>query len=1185
MAGQDRDTRGREAARAVVAEFARYRAAAAETASYDACGEPVDRYYDELVGSDGRVRPIWSELSADFIDQGPDGLARLDRRVRRLVEDDGITYTEVGAGEQWSGPTAPAPDTATAAGSGTAADGPAPGVTPASGSDTATAAGSETVAAEGDTASGPGPAAPVPWRLDPIPLLVSADDWARLEAGLAQRSRVLDAVLADVYGPRRLLADGVLPPEIVFGSTGYIRAAHGITLPGRHQLFLHASDISRWGDGEFRVLTDWAQAPSGAGYVLADRRVVSAAVPEAFEHSSPRPLTPFARAMRLLLIEAAPAAADDPTVVVLSPGAHSETAFDQAYLASVLGFPLVESEDLVVRDGMLWMRSLGTLHRVDVVLRRVDAEFADPLDLRPDSRLGVVGLVEVLRRGAVTMVNTLGSGLLESPALAALLPRLARELLGEELLLPGAPSYWGGNAAERDHLLKHLDRLIIRSAVDGATHAGPALSAAQRAELAARIEAQGWQWVGQEPPEFSVAPAVVDGALTAAPVGVRLFSMAGRGGYRVLPGGLGQLHQRTQPQRSVLEVAAKDVWVRAAPVAAAAAAAAEPVHEERVRSAVPILETISSPRVLENLFWMGRYTERAQATVRLLIAIHRQYQDFRYRPWLEGGDAVPVLMAALSRVTGAPAPVATVTLPQPDPRAEAAADPERDQSPAPDRSLLPAADELELPPPQQQSRAAEHWRTAATTQHSAGRAARRSPEATAAQKHSNPESEFPVGPVAADAVPADPIAWSDRLLPPPPASQQASMQGADAPPGPEPYPPTPPRSDSAAGQHDPLSTSSEADSTAGPVTPRLDRSPDPAAAESAPPGGGPRDIEPPVAASSGRLGAEAGFAGSPADVPDGDDDAAGSQPHDHEIGGTGTPVDGRSAGDRERTESVAEKGNPPWRPSVVGASAAGYGYLARVTADRELPGSLAYAIEHLGADARAVRDQLSPDTWMVSSAMDRAMAEYRAGARDQEAALAELHAAVLAALLALSGIEAESMVRDTGWYVADIGKRIERGLALTALLAAAFTQTYPDAVQRIVTEAVLRATESMVSYRRRHRDSIRVAAVTSLLLFDAANPRSLAHQLERLETDLQALPGASGSSRPQRLLAEAQRMLSRLDPADLEVADATGRRTVFAELIDGVHLRLRTLSEAFETGRLAGPGDTQPLWGNTRVVE
>ena len=264
--------------------------------------------------------------------------------------------------------------------------------------------------------------APGVWHLDAMPLVVSAADWEVLESGVVQRSRLLDAVLTDLYGPRQSITGGVLPPELVFAHPGYIRAARGITVPGRHQLFMHGCDVSRTSAGTFAVNADWTQAPSGAGYALADRRVVAHTIPDVYERIAPRATSPFAQALRLSLIEAAPETAEDPVVVVLSPGSHSETAFDQAYLASVLGFPLVESADLVVRDGKLWMRSLGTFKRVDVVLRRVDAQYADPLDLRAESRLGVVGLVEAQRRGIPVILRPVvlaklmaGSALLWEP--------------------------------------------------------------------------------------------------------------------------------------------------------------------------------------------------------------------------------------------------------------------------------------------------------------------------------------------------------------------------------------------------------------------------------------------------------------------------------------------------------------------------------------------------------------------------------------------------------------------------------------------------------------------------------------------------------------------------------------------------------------------------------------------------
>ncbi|WP_039794473.1 circularly permuted type 2 ATP-grasp protein [Nocardia araoensis] len=981
-----RDER-RETATTVREQVARYRGEAAATAAYDECGTPVAGYYDELVDVDGKVRRVWSQLSADFAELGGDGLGRLDSRVRRLIDDDGITYLEVGA------------------------------------------------SAESTT--------PAPWRLDPIPLPVAADDWSRLEAGLEQRSRVFDEVLTDVYGPRRTLASGLLAPEVVFGNRGYVRAAHGITVPGRHQLFLHACDLSRWGDGRFRVLADWAQAPSGAGYALADRRVVSTAIPEAFEHANPRPLTPFTRAMRSMLIESAQTDDDEPVVVVLSPGVHSETAFDQAYLAATLGFPLVESADLVVREGALWMRSLGTLERVDVVLRRVDAEFSDPLDLRPDSRLGVVGLVEVLRRGAVTVVNTLGSGLLENPALAGFLPALSRALLGEDLLLESAPSYWGGHERQHRHLIANLDKLILRSAVDGATLFGPELSREQRDEMKARIDAHGWQWVGQEPAQFSVAPAVREhDGIAAAPVGMRLFSLAHRRGYTVMSGGLGQLRERTT-DRAARKVAAKDIWVRAAP-SAAAAISTEPPREPR-RTA-PIVAAISSPRVLNDLFWIGRYGERAEDTARLLIATHERYQEFRYRPWLEGAGALPILLAALGRTTATAAP--TEGLFGPEVRALAP------QQSSADRGML-----------------------------------------------------------APSGVGVDVARYGDE------------------------------RSHSAAGW--------------------FPRSGDvPGAGESEPIRGD---------GDSERIEHRCAVARNEAVA-----DADARQPITAGVEAVAERPDDEAAGAAQDTRPEANR--------VPGASRAGHDYLVALTIDRELPGSLAFALDRYGSAARAVRDQLSVDTWMILGAVERALACYPAAVDDQEAELSDVHSRTLAGLLALSGIDGESLIRDTGWHVRDIGKRIERGLALTALLSAALTQRYTEEVEREVTDWVLRATESSVSYRRRHQDSVRIANVAELLLFDTANPRSLAYQLGRLHADFQALPGASGSSRPQRLLAEARRMLRRLDPDDLEVTDSDDRRTELAELLEGVHLRLRKLSESFETTTLSLPVDIQPLWGSAQVV-
>ena len=588
--------------------LAQYRAVRAQESLFDG-GHDGYGGYDEFVDAAGDIRPDWRELAECVGERGHFGLDRLRSVVRSLVDNDGITFVQV---DQPGGHEHPGVDAVT---------------------------------------GGDGTQLPGPWHLDALPMLISSADWDVLEPGLVQRSRLLDAVLTDLYSERRSITSGVLPPQLLFSHPGYLREAHGIEVPGRHQLFLHGCDVSRASSGEFLVNADWTQAPSGAGYALADRRVVAHAFPDLYDRISPRPASPWAQALRLALIDAAPESAEAPVVVVLSPGIHSETAFDQAYLASVLGFPLVESADLVVRDGTLWMRSLGTLKRVDVVLRRVDAAYVDPLDLRADSRLGVVGLVEVLRRGAVTIVNTLGSGILESPGLQRFLPELAELLLGESPQLRAAPTYWGGIDVERSHLLSNLSSLLIRPVSGGGPIVGPGLSGQEREQLSARIGAAPWQWVGQELPQFSSAPTDRGPhGLSPGSTGVRLFTVAQRGGYAPMIGGLGYLLAPGNAAYRMNTVAAKDVWIRKSSRVVAERTPA-PVVELPAITPSPT-RAVSSPRVLSDLFWLGRYSERAESMARLLGVTRDRYHEFRHRQDMPGSECVPVLLAALGRITG-----------------------------------------------------------------------------------------------------------------------------------------------------------------------------------------------------------------------------------------------------------------------------------------------------------------------------------------------------------------------------------------------------------------------------------------------------------------------------------------------------------------------------------------------------
>ncbi len=869
-----RSMRGSAAARYDVDRLlAGYRTARAQEALFDLRDGPGIGY-DEFVDEVGNVRPAWTELADAVAERGRAGLDRLRSVVHSLIDHDGITYTGIDA--------------------------------------------------NGDALAGGHGLEPGPWRLDTLPLVVSAADWDVLEAGLVQRSRLLDAVLADLYGPCNLILEGILPPELLFAHPGYVRAANGIKVPGRHQLFMHACDISRLPDGSFQVNADWTQAPSGAGYALADRRVVAHAIPDLYERIAPRPNTPFAQALRLGLIDAAPDVAQDPVVVVLSPGIYSETAFDQAYLATLLGFPLVESADLVVRDGKLWMRSLGTLKRVDVVLRRVDADYADPLDLRADSRLGVVGLVEAQHRGTVTVVNTLGSGILESPGLLRFMPELAERLLGEGPLLQTATVYWGGIASERAHLLANLSSLLLKPTTGGPTLVGPTLSSAQLADLAARIETMPWQWVGQELPTFSSAPTDHAAVLSSAGVGMRLFTVAQRGGFAPMIGGLGYVLAPGPAAYTLKTVAAKDIWVRPTERALAEAVTL-PSMGPPAKSGAGTWG-VSSPRVLSDLFWMGRYGERAENMARLLIVARERYHVFRHHQDAEESECVPVLMVALGRITG-------------------------------------------------------------------------------------------------------------------------TDTGVD---------------------------------------------------------------------------------------------------HDH-------------------AETIAVVPSTLWS----------------MTVDPGRPGSLLQSVEGLALAARAVRDQLSNDTWMVLASVERALmhnSEPPESLTEADALLASAQSQTLAGMLTLSGVASESMVHDVGWTMMDIGKRIERGLWLTALLRDTLTTVRSPAAEQTITESTLVACESSVIYRRRTVGKVSVAAVTELMLFDAHNPRSLVYQLERLRANLRDLPGSSGSSRPERMAEEISTRLRRSDPAELEeVSD--GRRADLADLLTAIHTALRDLAEVITATQLTLPGGMQPLWG------
>jgi len=458
-----------------------------------------------------------------------------------------------------------------------------------------------------------------------LPLLLAQSEWDEIEAGIVQRAELLDLILRDIYGEGRLIADGVLPAAAVTGSPEYIRPMCGATPPGGRWLRFYAAEIARGPDGAWRVLGDRAQAPSGAGYALENRLIMARAVPSLFRDMNVRRLAPFFRDFRAGLASCAQRV--DPRICLLTPGPFSETYAEQVNLARYLGLLLVEGEDLLANDGKLYVRTIAGLKRADVLWRRVDADWCDPLELNAASKLGAPGLLEAIRQGAVAVANMPGAGLVEARALMSFLPALAPRLLGEALRLPNVETLWCGDDKARAQVLASLDtrRLkdaftpapMFRTTFPAAVHelTAATMSAAEREKLVAAMMDRGMDFVAQEELAFSTTPAWVDGALTPRPFALRVFAAATKDGWRVMPGGYCRVYDQPGggegPHPHVAPCA--DVWVLSEGQIEAATLL-PPADDARI---VRVLGSLPS-RAADNLFWMGRYLERTEAVLRIV---------------------------------------------------------------------------------------------------------------------------------------------------------------------------------------------------------------------------------------------------------------------------------------------------------------------------------------------------------------------------------------------------------------------------------------------------------------------------------------------------------------------------------------------------------------------------------------
>ena len=542
---------------------------AAATPSSPAAGNPFHGYraadtsYDELCGADGAPRAHWRGLVEQLGSWQPAELADRWEQARRLIRDNGVTYAmqDEASGEQR------------------------------------------------------------PWILDPIPLVVDGADWSTLEVGINQRARVLDALLADLYGPQRVLREGVVPPELVFGHPGFLRCCHGMTPPGGRWLHLYAAVVARNRDGIWVALGDRTDVPRGLGYALENRLVVSRLFPTAFEQCNVERLAPFFIGLRSLLRGLAPGR-DDPRIALQSPGPASATSFEDAYLARYLGYPLVEGGDLAVRDERLGLKTLGGLVPLDVLFRRVSDRLCDPLELDAAALEGTPGLVQAIRRSRAAVANMLGTGLVESPGFAEFLPAVSRLLLGEDLALPAPRSWWCGTPSNLDHVLQAFDEVVIEPVKPrrGPKRFVPALlDPGARARLIEEIRQRPADWVGRERVERSVAPCWSNAQIRPASVLMRCFALAVPQGYQTMRGALARVSVGRAAGEELLlsSEGSKDVWVLAsAPVAPLTLLRrpGQPIPLRRSGYDLP-------SRVADHLHWLGRHAERAENAARLLRTV------------------------------------------------------------------------------------------------------------------------------------------------------------------------------------------------------------------------------------------------------------------------------------------------------------------------------------------------------------------------------------------------------------------------------------------------------------------------------------------------------------------------------------------------------------------------------------
>ena len=543
--------------------------------------------YNELLGEDGNLRPHWQTFFQSFSQLGAEEIQDRRQAIFRFLKENGVTYNIYGD------PT---------------------GLNR-------------------------------PWNLDIIPFLISKQEWTTTEAGLIQRAELFNLILKDIYGPQQLIKKGLLPIELVYNHPGFLRQCTGINQRGKHQLILYSTDIARSPDGKIWVLNDRTQAPSGSGYALENRMAMARIMPELFDGLRVKQLSPYFTDLRNALTNLGPHH-KQPRVVILTPGPRNETYFEHSYLSTFLGYTLVQGDDLMVKDNIVWLKTVSGLERVDVILRRVDDNYCDPLELREDSQLGVAGLLQAVRSGNVSIANPLGSGILENPGLLPFLPAIARYYFDKPLILPNIASWWCGQPKEMKYVLENISTLVIKkiyrdsnisTSVDGAT-----ISAKKIQELKEQIKTHPYMYVGQERVTFSSTPSLSDKKVEPRNALFRSFLVSNNDAYTVMKGGLtrtssesanmvisnqlGGLSKDTwiispEEDLSVKQQIQKSLGIQFQSQSQSEYKSSQLQSQQLSFAVIPTVKNVLPSHTAENLFWVGRYAERFLGNARFMRTV------------------------------------------------------------------------------------------------------------------------------------------------------------------------------------------------------------------------------------------------------------------------------------------------------------------------------------------------------------------------------------------------------------------------------------------------------------------------------------------------------------------------------------------------------------------------------------